>query len=103
MAPRRWVSKPTLTSRGGKTCCARSATNCSGWMKPQPTGCTPAADAATDRTRRSTRQDRGEDRNASDLLSTIRAKDSARALEARGFHQTWFGTHDRIKLLADFH
>jgi hypothetical protein len=34
------------------------------------------------------RIERGEDRNASDRLSTIRAKDPARALEARGFHQT---------------
>ena len=40
MAPRRWASKPTPTLRGGKTCCARSATSCSGWMKPKPTGCT---------------------------------------------------------------
>ncbi|MEH2611895.1 hypothetical protein V1293_004184 [Bradyrhizobium sp. AZCC 1693] len=40
MAPRRWVSKPTPTLRGGKTCCERSATSCSGWMKPKPTGCT---------------------------------------------------------------
>src|SRR5215475_9878937 len=29
MAPRRWVSKPTPTLRGGKTCCERSATSCS--------------------------------------------------------------------------
>lgn len=28
------VSKPTPTSRGGKTCCERSALSCSGWMKP---------------------------------------------------------------------
>src|SRR6266545_4486722 len=82
MAPRRWVSKPTPTLRGGRTCCERSATSCSGWMKPKPTGCPPAADAATHRTRRSTCRDRGEDRSASGLLSTIRAKYPGRALEA---------------------
>ena len=36
----RWVSKPTPTLRGGKTSCERSATSCSGWMKPKPPGCT---------------------------------------------------------------
>src|SRR5215472_10155211 len=40
MAPHLWVSKPTPTLRGEKTCCARSATSCSCWMKPKPTGCT---------------------------------------------------------------
>ena len=32
-------------------------------------------------------RDRGEDRSASGLLSTIRAKDPARALEVRGYHK----------------
>src|SRR5262249_6880498 len=76
MAPRRWVSKPTPTLRGGKTCCERSATSCSGWMK-----------------RRSARQDRGEDRGASGLLSTILAQALERAMpevtfrsDAAAFH-----------------
>src|SRR4030095_14717072 len=38
MAPHRWVSKPTRTLCGGKTCCERSAISCSGWMKPKSTG-----------------------------------------------------------------
>jgi len=54
-------------------------------MKPKPTAWTPAADAATHRTRRSTHQDRDEARSASGLLSTIRAKDPARALEGGAF------------------
>ena len=34
MAPRRWVSKPTPTLRGGKTCCEVWATSFSCWLKP---------------------------------------------------------------------
>src|SRR5215471_7603591 len=30
MVPRHWASKPTQISRGGRTCCERSATSCSG-------------------------------------------------------------------------
>src|SRR5215472_3175085 len=34
------LARDNALAIGGKTCCARSATSCSGWMKPKPTACT---------------------------------------------------------------
>jgi hypothetical protein len=84
MAPRRWVSKQTPTLRGGKTCCESSATSCSAWMK-----------------RRSARQDRGEDRSASGLLSTILAQALERAMPEVAFRSDVAVFHVRYKFRLD--